>query len=396
MDHRVLRFVACSVGAAALVGWLGWLAFRPRPNLEGLDRLMAGGQYQAAEAQLTAYLAASPGDDSARLLLARVSLNLAEPKPDAALELTDTVQPGSGRQAATIQEIRGEAFFLQQRYVPAEAAWLEALKREPSIAEVGWGLLNLYALQGRHVEANRLALQLYDVEPDPHDRLQLLLQMIRFDAHANEIGALIHQLQPVVQAHPDDLPSMLALGTALVREGRAPEGLDMLRKASRAHPDVDEAWLHLVEALAESGEADELDRTMPQVPPSASEATRYLAARGWLALQHQDAAGAARSYLEAFEKRPADPAIAYRLKIALHHAGRDAELAALTPRLQAAIEAGDKITPLYDRIDAARDLDPATTAPLYREVAAVLRSVGRVAEADLWDRLASPGPAGGQ
>ena len=60
------------------------------------------------------------------------------------------------------------------RFDEAEAAWLEALRIDPTAPEVGWNLLALYYVQGREEEARRLALRLYRVEPDPHDRASLL------------------------------------------------------------------------------------------------------------------------------------------------------------------------------------------------------------------------------
>ncbi len=398
--RRFLAWFAAFVLSLALLGAWSWWA---RPTLDGLDRLLAAGQFQAAERQLLGYLRAYPGDESARMLLARASVDRPDPKPELAIEQLEGLEPASSRRSAQVRSIRGEAYFLQRRYDRAESIWLDALKLDPSIAEVGWGLLNLYALEHRHDESRRLALQLHAHEPDPHDRLQLLLQMIRFDAHAIEIGSLVHQLEPVVAANPADLASSLALGTAYVQVGRAAEGLGLLGKLARQHPDRPEPSIHLAEAFAQTGQADELDKLIAKLPPPTRDSPRIITARAWLAMQRQDWSRAADLYLEAFAKRPGDPAIAYRLKTALHHAGRDDQLAGLGPRLQAAVGLNDKIRPFYDRIDAGTGPDPVVPsgadkasgkgAPAddYRQLAAILRQVGRVEEADLWDRQAAAG-----
>src|SRR5262249_58704670 len=131
--------------------------------------------------------------------------------------------------AVTLQLCRGRALDRLLRFSEAEAAWLEALKADPAAPEAGWHLLNLYYLQGREEEARRLALRLYEVEPDPHDRVLLLLELVRPDARPPAPGSIVKLLEPAVRQHPDDLQSAVALGLARVRAGQVDAAIDDLR-----------------------------------------------------------------------------------------------------------------------------------------------------------------------
>ena len=173
---------AASAGAVALlVAMLGWWWLWPRATLTGVASRMASGQFRAAEAQLRAYLGSYPEDEKARLFLAKVLVDRPEPDPDGALGLIAGIKPDDPQRAASILAIEGDACFWQRRYDRAEAAWLEALRLQPTIPEVGFKLLNIYAAQLRTDDSRELALRLFEVEPDERDRVQLLLQLLRPD-----------------------------------------------------------------------------------------------------------------------------------------------------------------------------------------------------------------------
>jgi tetratricopeptide (TPR) repeat protein len=355
-----------------------------------VDRLLSSRRYAEAEQRLLDYLRVYPNDAAAGILLARVSVDRPDSKPELALEQIQGVEPPDRRSAAQVKSIEGEARFLQQRYDTAEAAWLEALRLDPQIAEVGWGLLNLYALQGRDEEARRLGLRLYEVEPDPHDRVQLLLQLIRHDAHAIAPETVARQLTPVVEGNPGDLRSTLALGLALVHDSRFDPGLDLLRRAADAHREVPETWAAYLSALADAGQTDALKRALGELPAALADDPRFESARGWIAAQRGDWAAAARAYRRAWEARPGDAALAYRLQTALRNAGRKEELAQLEPRLQAIVASREKLRPLYDQIDALPDLGRVPHPGHYLELATALEHLGRHDEARAWRTLARP------
>ena len=87
--------------------------------------------------------------------------------------------PGNDRVLAALVELyRGKAEYRLARMDDAEASWNKALRLNPTVPEAGWCLLELYYLQGRPDDARRLALRLHEVEPDPRDRVQFLLELL--------------------------------------------------------------------------------------------------------------------------------------------------------------------------------------------------------------------------
>ena len=376
--------LAAAIGLVGFVAW--WL--RSRPSLDGVARRIDSGQYRAAEGQLREYLGTFPGDELARLMLARIVVDRAEPDPLLALKLVDGLRPADPHRAGLARAIEGDAYFWDRRYDQAEPAWLEALRIEPTIAEVGWKLLNVYAMQGRDDDSTRLALRLFATETDPRDRVQLLLQLLRQVAHPIEAGSIVHALEPVVKANPGDLHSSRALGTALIRSGRVAEGLTLLRRVVDAHRDDPDAWPAYLDGLIEVGDLDELDRALERVPRSLAVCPRFDAPRGWLASQRLDLDNAAKAYRRALNARPSDPSLAYRLKVALRQGRKLEELAELSPRLDAIARFPDVARDLFDRISSLPDLGLKTCPEVFREAAAALRLVERLEEADAWARIA--------
>jgi tetratricopeptide (TPR) repeat protein len=392
MKVRAWRLIAALAAAIVLVIGLYWWLLRPHPSLDGVDRLMAAGRYDAADARLLDYLRAYPRDQVASVMLARASVERPDPKPEQALEQIKWFRPPDRHWSAVARSIEGEARFLQRRYDLAETMWLEALRLDPRIGEVGWGLLSLYALQGRDEESRLLGLRLHTVEPDPHDRVMLLVQLIRHDAHAISVDSVVNQLEPVVRDNPADLHSTLALGRALVKSGRTDEGLDLLRRAVTSHKDDPHAWEVYLNALGDAGQIDALMRALEQLPASLTGSAQFDAARGWVAAQRRDWAEAARAYRSAWEARPSDVTLGYRLDHALRAGGQHAELEQLAPRLRAITAAREKLRGLYDQIDALPDLGRVPRLDLYEEVAAALEPLGRNDEARAWRRLAHGEP----
>ena len=82
-----------------------------------------------------------------------------------------------------------------------------------SVPEAGWVLIDLLDKEGRQKEAHRLGMRLHEIEPDPRDRVRILLEMSRLDIEAREArSSRILLLEPVVKQHPENLPLTLALG----------------------------------------------------------------------------------------------------------------------------------------------------------------------------------------
>jgi tetratricopeptide (TPR) repeat protein len=387
------RVVISVVAAFTLFAGSSWWILRPRPTLDGAAERIASGRFKAAEGQLREYLAAYPNDELARLLLARVLVDRPEPEPETALGLIDGLQPADPHRAALVRAIEGDAQFWSGRYDRAEPAWLEALRLEPTLPEVGWKLLNIYALQGRDEDSRRLALRLFATEPDERDRVQLLLQLIRLDAHPIEAGSIVHALEPIAKANPVDLRSSTALGLALIGSGRPSDGLDLLRRSIRSHVDDESVRLAYLDGLVATGGLDELAQALGEMPRPMADSPKFDAARGWLASQSRELDEAARFYRRALDVRPTPPALVYtamahRFKGVLRQANRAADLAELEPRLETIVRFPVVVRDFFDRINEMPDLGIQSHPEDFERLASVLRQVGRVEEAEAWTLLA--------
>ena len=191
--ERIVRWflggLMVALGAGGL-GWGAWQAARSRPSLDEAIKLADAGRLDEAEATLRPHLMSDSDDGAAHLLLAQIILKRPEPsgppserRPSpvgqVVLDDLDRVHPRNSAMAVALHLYRGDALNRLMRLDEAEAAWLEALRVDTTAPECGWHLLHLYYAQGRMEDHRRLALRLYKVEPDPHDRALLLLELVR-------------------------------------------------------------------------------------------------------------------------------------------------------------------------------------------------------------------------
>src|SRR5262249_23670288 len=151
-------------------------------SLKGIDTLLAQQRFDEVEHRLQAYLRNRPEDPQANVLMAQVSLARPDQKPGVALRHLSKVRLGDRAARAVVRLNEGKASSAWGRYVEAEQSWLDALRIDPEVPEAGWALLGLYYVQGRRDEAHELAMRLRKDEPDPRDRVQLLLELLRQDA----------------------------------------------------------------------------------------------------------------------------------------------------------------------------------------------------------------------
>lgn len=73
-------------------------------------------------------------------------------------------------------------------------------------------------------------------------------------AARGEFAAAIDILKPLVLAYPEAALARFDLGVALVRSGRAPEGLSQLRQALATQPDMPQGWRVLADLLNGAGD----------------------------------------------------------------------------------------------------------------------------------------------
>jgi tetratricopeptide (TPR) repeat protein len=374
---------------AVLAGGLG-LVLAPRrrgPDLDAIGPLLEARRFDDVERRLRDYLELHPDSPQANMLMAQAALARPDQKPRLALEHLARVRVGDRSVTAIVRLNEGKAYSALARYDRAEAAWLEARRLDPLVPEAGWALLGLYYVEGRRDAAHRLALALHAAEPDSRDRVQLLLELVRQDAQPLGADSIIRVLEPAHRAHPDDDQTARALGRALVRAGRADEGLTLLRRQAGRHPDDFEAWDALLTGLDQADRHGEMASVLARLPVSCRDDPRLDRFRGRLAQEARDWPAAADAYLRAWRADPSRPELIYRLSHALRLAGRDREFDRFEPRARALIAARERILGLYEEASAVPRLGTAPHTELYHRLAELREHMGRFDEARAWQRL---------
>jgi tetratricopeptide (TPR) repeat protein len=384
--RRVGAVLAAALGIAAAVLVGSRMVLRTTPDLNEAGRLARAGRYDLARALVDDFLSEFPDDPRARLIAAELALDRPEPIPRLALEHLGRV--GSfGRLGARAKLDEGKASYLLGLYGRAEACWLRALQLDPKVPEAAWALLDLYYVEGRGDEARRLALRQHEVEPDPHDRVHLLLELVRQDAEPPEPSSVIGRLALVVRHRPREARAAMALGLALVHDSRPDEGLATLRAVLAYRPDDPDVWDALLTGLDDAGRPAELEGELARVPPSLADEPRLLRHRGRAAQQRGDGPAAVGFYRRARAAKPDDLAVAYRLGLLLRAAGDRDGARPVEEWTRAAQAARDEARALYREADGTPGFGTVPRPDLYRRLADNRERLGRRDEARAWHRL---------
>ena len=306
---------------------LFWARSRePPPTADEVCALAQANRFDEAETRGTDYLRLAPGDS--RVLLVMAEIALARPAPDPIRgACVARSYPSLLRIAGAWALLdQGKAFYLLSRYDRSESCWMEALRQDPAIVEAGRRLLDLFVLQGRFTEASGIILPQLNHEPDPRDRLLLLLELVQLEVDPPEPWSIVKQLQPVVQANPADLPTSVACGLALVSVSRSDEGLSILRRAVDSNPAAPTAWDALLNGLEMAYRSDEWTAVWTRLPHALATDPRFAK---HLARLHEEThrwSDAARAYRRSWEYAP-DNTVGYRLRRALFLSGQTEEAA---------------------------------------------------------------------
>ncbi len=390
------------IPVALFVAWSIQRVFRPRPSLAEAAAHAEARRFDHATALVSAILRDDPSRSDAHMLAAQIALDRPgpptapyarlDPKPAIdALEHLKQVRANDLYLSALIALTRGRAEYRLGRLDQAEKSWLEALRLQSNIPEAGWLLLETYYLQGRTDDARRLALRLHEVEPDPRDRVQFLLELLRQDAQPRAPASIVLWFEPVVEQNPGDLHANLALGQALIQSSQVDRGLEVLRLAVRSHPDRAAAWDAWLIGLDDAGQIDTLTDVVERLPNSLVKMPLFAKHRARVAQERQDWTVAAFNYRQAIEAAPHDHRLEYRLSRVLRNAGEDTEAARLELSHRSATTATPEIRSLYERANADQTLGLRPDPALYRQIGVLRDRMGLSEEAHAWLRLASQG-----
>jgi tetratricopeptide (TPR) repeat protein len=312
-----------AIGSIATLGYRRALG-RPS-SLREIAVLAQNQQFKRASALLTDYLRAHPHDGQAHLLMAQLATEPSAARPELALDHLRLIRPTSMRQAALIKFLEGKAHFQRGRYDLAEMSWNLALKLDPIVPEAGWGLVDLLDKESRTEEAHRLGMKLHEVEPDPRDRVRILLEMCRLDIEVPDPLSQVPLFEPIVKEHPENLPLSITVGVALTRVNRSDDGLKILSEALRRHPDAPEAWDGWFTGLYNASDADKLAAEFAKLPKALLGDPRFAKHEGMVAQNVKDWPRAVRAYRRAFEYEPFNQGVCYRYRFVLRQAGETAE-----------------------------------------------------------------------
>ncbi len=392
--------VAIAVVVALMAIVLAWTLLMPGPDLEPARRLIEAGNFPEAKANLTPILARAPRNPEVRAAMAEVLVNVDPPEPIEALRLLEGLKPATSGEAAFLQVIRGRAYRLTNRPAKAEAAWRDALRLDPLVAEAGWRLIDQFYTEGRDDELRSWALRLHKREPDPVDRVRLLLEAMRPDAEPLAAAGVVSIFKPVIETDPDDRYAALAYYKALAKDGTGiDEALRGLRRIYERNPSDPASLDGLVYGLIAAGDVDGLSATLAALPTAEASDHRLAFARGWLAEARKDDETAAREYALALIDQPSHAELLARLRGAYHRLKKDSEEAAIAAR-QAAVEAarvelrGIKGREqeigrpgLFEEAIQRPTLGRVPDPELYKRLANVREAMGHPDEAIAWHRL---------
>jgi tetratricopeptide (TPR) repeat protein len=325
MRNAILILVAVLLAVSGITAVGILRAIGAPSSLNEVFALARDRQFERAQVLLLRYLRVHPRDDRAHLLMAQLATEPRAVRPERALEHLRLIRPDSAQQAALIKFFEGKAHYQQQRYDLAEASWTEALKLEPTVPEAGWALVDLLDKESRPEEAHRLGMKLHEVEPDPRDRVRILLEMSRLDVEAVDPMSQVPLFEPIVQEHPENLPLSITVGLALTRVNRSDEGLKLLGEAVRRHPGAPEAWDAWFTGLYNASDAEKLAAEFAKLPKELAEDPRFAKHEGMIAQNARDWPRAVRAYRRAFEFEPFNQGVCYRYRFVLRQAGETTE-----------------------------------------------------------------------
>jgi tetratricopeptide (TPR) repeat protein len=378
----ILVVVVLSIAESSVLGLRRF--FEPIPNLDDICTLARARQFDRAQQLLARYLRADPANGLANLLMAQFAMDRPDPQPQLALDHLRRIRPRISQEAAIIRFSEGKAHYLQKRYDLAEKYWKEALELDPKVPEAGWALLDLLDLEARVEEAHQLGMRMYEIEPDPRDRIRYLLEMIRIDIDKVAPGSQVPIFEPLVKEHPENLPLALVLGLALVHDSQGEEGLKVLRGALQHHPDSAEAWDGWLTGLTDGFQHDELIKEVARLPKALAADPRFAKHEGFIAHLTRDWGRAARAYRRALEYEPFNGPVLYRLRQALHSAGESAEAQRVERDLTAYQSAFKQMRSVYLEALKVPTLWLKPHPELCRRLADLREKMGRFDEARAW------------
>jgi thioredoxin-like negative regulator of GroEL len=297
-----------------------WVRSQPNRLYQRAQAEAHAGQYDQAAATLGRLDRIHGPTPNLRLLRAQVAGALGRTEA-AVAELRAIPDEDSLAPLARLSE--GQLEARRGRLQAAEAAFQATLKLTPQCAQARRELVYIYSVQRRLPELDE---QLNALSEEGQLDLQHLLHwgMVRhteWDAEQDMVG-----LKRYLAADPDDRYSRLALAEAQRQPGQTTAALETLAPLPDSDPDARAARTALALATGDRPAAAALLAGGPADGPALNRL------RGELAMAGGDFRAAVAAFRDALAAEPTDPAVKYRLAMALTACG---DRAAAEPLLAA-------------------------------------------------------------
>jgi tetratricopeptide (TPR) repeat protein len=391
MNRRLRQLLWLLAAVAPLVAGASWLVLgrtaEPPPGLNEICAHARAGRFDQAQAMLARFLAAFPDHPRAHLLMGQFATDRPVPQPELALEHLRQVLPESPRTAAVVRFSKGKAHFQQGRFDLAESSWAEALRLDPLVPEAGWALIDLFDREGRVEEAHQLGLRMHAVEPNPSDRVRLLLTLANLDIDKPSPDGQVKLFRPLLERFPGNLKLAVTVGLGLVRDSRVDEGMAVLREALRRHPESPEAWDALLTGLDAAGRPEDHAKEFAALPEALAPDPRFAKHEGLAAQTAHDWKLSARAYARAYAHEPQDGVTLFRYSRALRFAGETAEAERVARLLSDFQTSFKQLRAEVAEAFSIRTLGLEPRPELYQRLADLRERMGRPDEARAWHRL---------
>ena len=169
-----------------------------------------------------------------RLPMIQARLELAFDKDSEALKNLESI-PDQSPFAPTARQLTGQLYLRANRLVPAEKAYLDAIRLDPKIVQPRRELIYIYAIQLRRRELRAIFLQLSTISPMTFQNVFHWCLTRGNDWEPDEIVA---DMTKFLKADPEDRWSRIALARSLKRLVKLDEAEKALEPLAANDPDA--------------------------------------------------------------------------------------------------------------------------------------------------------------
>ena len=325
------------VAVAVILG--AWRFVAPGgDDTKAIREAIDGRRWDEAAALLTDWVRGHPEDGRAWVDLATVLEFLdRDDQARAALSRVDDDDPARGLALILLADLA----IRRHDRMAAEAAYRDAINRDPGAVEPRSRLVAMLLIQHRIDEATALLWDLHDLTGDPRHLLTLtgLELEDRHREQLRDLGGererLRTELEPYLERDPDDPWLRRARGLIGFLQGRPTEALPDLEYAARRLENDPEGRLALVECRLDLGMPEEAEASLGPVPESSADQGRWWLLHGRIKEDLGDLDGAIDCWRSAIAADPQLRPANYRLGQALSRLGRTEEAEAILENAEA-------------------------------------------------------------